>query len=176
MSYPEKLPLDVHPHWGTDEVFKKPNQYVSGFVMKNYGIGMHEQGFYEINVILCGGGSHYIGENRIDVRNGDVFIIPPNVRHGYASDEGFDVYHLLLSPRYLEKNAAELSLLPTFSTLFRVEPTLRERKSADLRLHLEPNELLALTPLFDRISEHSKGDGMESRIIAAKAKAAQPME
>ena len=56
---------------------------------------MHEQDFYEINIIVKGTGMHYINDNKVLAKVGDVFILPPRVPRGYYDNEGFDVYHLL---------------------------------------------------------------------------------
>ena len=58
--------------------------------MKDYEIGMHEQEFYEINLITKGEGMHYIDDSRIKAEVGDVFIIPPKISHGYLGGKDFD--------------------------------------------------------------------------------------
>jgi AraC family L-rhamnose operon regulatory protein RhaS len=156
----------LNKHFTVEQIFKKPILTVRGFVVKNYSEGMHSQGFYEINIVLCGSAVHRIGENDLTVGKGDVFIIPPNVDHGYAGGEGFDVYHLLISPKYLEKNSAELKLLPAFSALFRVDPLMREKASAKLHFALDDSELDALMPTLDGLIVHSSDNSTESAIIA----------
>ena len=162
--YPERLEAARHPHWEVEEIFNIPSS-VKGFVMSDYSIGMHTQSFYEINIVLGGEGAHYIGENIVSVARGDVFIIPPNVPHGYFGGRGFNVYHLVLSPRYLEKNSAELSLMPSFSALFHIEPALREQKSSKLHLHLEKDEMFSMLDLLESIIDHSESSGVADRII-----------
>ncbi len=165
--HPERLEAAKHRHWETNEIFKTPSHSVRGFIMRDYSIGMHTQNFYEINIVLDGEGAHYIGENSVAVSRGDVFIIPPNVPHGYFGGQGFNVYHLVLSPRYLSKNSAELSLLPSFSSLFHIEPTLRGQKSSKLHLHLEKDELCGLIELLESIIHHSESERIEDKIIAS---------
>lgn len=156
----------LNRHFTVEEIFKSPILMVRGFVERNYSKGMHSQGFYEINIVLRGGAIHRIGKNDLTVGKGDVFIIPPNVDHGYAGGEGFDVYHLLISPKYLEKNSAEFKLLPAFSALFRVDPLMREKASAKLHFALNDSELDALIPTLDGLIAHSRDNSTESAIIA----------
>ena len=156
----------LHRHYTIEEIFKSPILTVKGFVEKNYSRGMHSQEFYEINIVLCGSAIHRIGKNDLTVSKGDVFIIPPNVDHGYAGGEGFDLYHLLISPKYLEKNSAELKLLPAFSSLFRIDPLMREKTSAKLYFTLNDSELATLMPTLDGLLLHSREDSTESAIIA----------
>ena len=156
----------LNRHFTVEEIFKSPILMVRGFVERNYSKGMHSQGFYEINIVLRGSAIHRIGENDLTVGKGDVFIIPPNVDHGYAGGEGFDVYHLLISPKYLEKNSAELKLLPAFSSLFRIDPLMREKASAKLNFALNDSELSTLIPTLDGLVLHSRESSTESAIIA----------
>ena len=157
---------DLNRHYTVKEVFKSPILAVRGFVEKNYSKGMHSQEFYEVNIVLSGSAVHKIGEREITVGAGDTFIIPPSVLHGYSGGEGFDVYHLLISPQYLEKNSAELKLLPAFSALFRIDPLMREKTSARLHFVLDENELASLTPTLNGLTEHSSQSGAENAIIA----------
>ena len=164
--YSEKLNYPSnHPHWKVEEVFKISSRLAKGGVQRNYEIGMHIHDFYEVNIILKGEGRHYIGERSAEAVKGDIFIIPPKTSHGYTGGEGFDVYHLTLSPRYLEKYSAELTRLPAFSALFRVEPVMRERISSHLHLHLEPQELEEITPYLDSLRGRMKKSSADQIII-----------
>ena len=154
-----------HPHWRVEDVFKISTQLARGGLQKNYAIGMHNHDFYEINVVLSGEGMHYIGERRVEASEGDVFIIPPKVNHGYEGGAGFDVYHLTLSPGYMEKNSAELSQMPSFSSLFHVEPVMREHISSHMHLHLEPEELGEIQPYLDSLRGRMKSKRTEDVII-----------
>ncbi|MBO5269781.1 MAG: AraC family transcriptional regulator [Clostridia bacterium] len=157
---------NLNRHYTVEEVFKHPLLNVRGFVEKNYNKGLHSQGFYEINIVLRGNAVHRIGERSLSVGQGDVFIIPPNVLHGYAGGEGFDVYHLLVSPKFLEKHSAELKLLPAFPSLFRIDPLMRETTSARLHFVLRDEELAALMPMLEELIVHSRNSRAESAIIA----------
>jgi len=154
-----------HPHWRVEDVFKISTQLARGGLEQNYAIGMHNHDFYEINVVLSGEGMHYIGERRVEASEGDVFIIPPKVNHGYEGGAGFDVYHLTLSPGYMEKNSAELSQMPSFSSLFHVEPVMREHISSHMHLHLEPEELVEIQPYLDSLRGRMKSKRTEDVII-----------
>lgn len=142
-------------HYDVNRVFPAP-RLSRGFVEKNYSKGMHTQSFYEINIVLRGSALHRIGERQMTVGAGDTFIIPPNVPHGYEGGEGFDVYHLLLSPKYLERYASSLMLLPAFSSLFLIDPLLRSRTQARLHFALDACELASLEPHLQSLSEHNR--------------------
>ena len=134
-----------------EEIFHPP-QMAQGFTMKNYRIFMHTQAFYEVNIVLKGSATHQIGERKITVSEGDTFIIPPNIPHSYDGGEGFDVYHVLLHPKFLEKNSAELQMLPAYSSLFRIDPLLREKTTTKLHFRLTPEEIEEFTPYLAHLT------------------------
>lgn len=154
------------PHFKTEDVFRDPVKLVRGFTEKDYSAGMHSQGFYEINIVLRGEATHYVGQRALTVRKGDTFIIPPNVMHGYDGGVGFDVYHILLSPKYLEKNGADLQILPGFSSLFRIEPMVRAINLSKLHFRLSEAEMDALIPRLEALTDYTKRTGIPSAIIA----------
>lgn len=151
-----KPPLDKRRvYYKEEHIFINPTRQVSGFCERDYTCGMHQQGFYEINIITRGSAEHFIGDYQYTVSVGDCFIVPPNSWHGYIGGKGFDVYHILLTQSYIEKNASELQLLPAFSSLFRVSPLMRENYSSKLRFTLTKEELNDLLPIFNDLERYS---------------------
>ncbi|MBQ8428259.1 MAG: AraC family ligand binding domain-containing protein, partial [Clostridia bacterium] len=73
------------------------------FHENDFPLYMHAHSFYEINVITKGEGIHYIGENSIPTKSGDVFVIPPNFKHGYEDTKNLVIFHIVLSNAFLEK-------------------------------------------------------------------------
>ena len=155
-----------HPHYSTAEVFEPQSKLIRGFIEKNYNKMLHSQEFYEINIVLSGKANHYIGKRKITVSKGDTFIIPPDVMHGYDGSDGFDVYHILINPKYLEKSSADLQLLRAFPSLFRIDPLMREKTSAKLHFCLTNEEISALIPRLNNLTEHSSKNGVADSIIA----------
>ncbi len=128
--------------------------------MTDYEIGMHEQEFYEINLITNGKGTHYIGEGHISAKKGDVFIIPPNHSHGYVGGKGFDVFHILISDVFMNKHLADLQQLPSFYTLFGVEPLMRGKTPTPLNLSLNESEFNRTIALLLDINQYSNVDDL----------------
>jgi len=167
MEENEAFGIDTeHPHYTSEEVFHTPQLTVFGFVEESYNKKLHSQEFYEINIVLSGSANHYIGKRRITVSVGDTFIIPPLVMHGYDGGEGFDVYHVLLSPKYLEKYSASLQVLPAFSSLFRIDPLMREKTSAKLHFRLKEEEIASIMPRLECLHIRSHGSGHADPIIS----------
>jgi len=152
--FPLQLEKDQRYRYSHAEIFRQPGDLVHGFVMRNYRIGMHVQQFYEINIITRGTGMHYIENRRLPVRRGDVFIIPPEMAHGYEGGQGFDVFHALLSESFMEKYREEQDRLPSFYRLFQAEPLMRARAAEPFHLSLCDEELREAEKLLQMLSEY----------------------
>ena len=114
----------------------------------DYLMTVHMQEFFEINIITRGKGKHYIADNVVNVEVGDVFVIPPMVKHGYSGGSGFDVFHVLIGNKFIEKNIAELQKIPSFFVLFTAEPLMRATAKAPLYLHLDAEQFKKIYKLL----------------------------
>ena len=166
------MPIKINglDHWRPIDSFYYGDYITHGYTNTDYAEDRHSQAFYEINIITRGTGTHHFGEKTYPATRGDVFIIPPNILHGYDGGVGFDVYHLLLSPSFMQKNSTNLMRLPSYSTLFHIDPMMRERVSDKLHLHLSGAD-------FDEVCAHlvemesidhgsSVADGIMSEALA----------
>ena len=155
-----------HPFYTVEEIFAHSGKTVRGFVEKNYSKKMHSQAFYEINIVLRGKATHYIEKGSMAVEQGDVFIIPPNIMHGYDGGEGFDVYHILVSPKFLEKYSASLQLLNSFASLFKIDPLMRARASAKLHFRLTQKDLDSISSRFKTLTVRSYEQGSVDTLVS----------
>lgn len=149
----QKIGNHDHYFYTHSDFFNHSSDLVHAFLMKDYDIGMHEQEFYEINIVSRGSGLHYINNNLVNASEGDVFIIPPRVSHGYVGGVGFDVFHIILSDAFMNKYIADLQHLPSFYKLFGAEPLMRGKTIYPLHLTLSKEEI---TPTLNIISEIAK--------------------
>lgn len=150
--YPKFLSDNSKAHWEDNEIFEADNiDWIHAFIKCEYSIGMHSQGFFEINIVLKGNGRHYIENQSRNVEKGDVFIIPPYVRHGYVGAEDFDVCHVLIHKRFLDKYIADLQTLPFFFTLFNIEPLMRMNSKASLYLKISDTQFNKINYLIDNL-------------------------
>jgi AraC-like DNA-binding protein len=115
---------------------------------------MHVQEFPEINIVINGCGKHYIEDNCLNVSTGDIFFIPPNVRHGYIGNEGFDVFHVLIHQRFIDKNSADFHTLESFFDLFRAEPIMRTKSKKPLYLHLCGEKFSKIRSVLAQMEEY----------------------
>ena len=95
----------------------------------DFPLYMHSHDYYEINVISSGEGMHHLEQTSLHAKTGDVFVIPPNFKHGYESLKNLSVFHILLSNKFFEKYQSLLKEIYGFSLLFNIEPALRSQSS-----------------------------------------------
>ena len=103
MNFPKKIGINKNFHYPLSQLEEHPFDMIRGFIQHNFTCFMHRHEFYEINIITSGYGMHYIEDERFLVKRGQVFVIPPMVRHGYICGEGLDVFHLHIHPDYFKQ-------------------------------------------------------------------------
>lgn len=101
-----------------------------------FPINMHAHDFYEINIIVSGEGFHCLNEEKIRVGAGEVFIIPPHLKHGYFQINNLEVFHILLSPQFFDIYKKSLKSIEGYASLFDIEPFLRSSRSNKTLLRL----------------------------------------
>ena len=151
--YPSKLDFEKGTVYyrEADCFTQTPHHLVHADPHPHYNLKMHAHQFCEINVITGGEGRHYIGDTSLPARVGDVFILPPEVPHGYYSEGTIDISHVLLRAEFLARYREELSLLPAFSLLFDIEPEVRRSSGKNYNLHIDTHHLFEITDQLSRI-------------------------
>jgi len=115
--------MDVFP---TEENFHQyPNQMIRCLIERNYNYDLHRQHFYEMNIVTRGRGIHYYCNQQFETSVGDVFVIMPNIPHGYRNIDNLDVFHLLIHPQFLQRYKQDLQEIPGVYSLFYIAPQLR---------------------------------------------------
>lgn len=140
----QNLPRSEKFYYESKDTFKSDIDNVHAFPRTDFETGMHMQEFFEINIITRGRGEHYVGDACIETRAGDVFVISPNLEHGFVGGHGFDVFHILISDKFINKNMNELKMIPSFFTLFNAEPMVRGRAKESFYLRLTESEFETL--------------------------------
>lgn len=95
---------------------------------EQYPLLMHQHDFHEVNIIVKGNGRHYIKNKNYPAKVGDVFFIPPFIRHGYWTDkpDEMQIFHLLIEKSLLTNYQMEINRFPGFHILFEIEPHIRQ--------------------------------------------------
>lgn len=160
-TFPATLePDEKKSNWGYDDCFHGlPLEYVHVFVHHDYSMKMHTHSFYEVNLVLRGSGRHYLEGQSFPVERGCVFVIPPDIRHGYLAcppeedREGrtLDVCHFLVHSAFFHKYAEELRSMTGFPALFEIEPYLRSRYEEEMFLVLHEQQMAQLQPSLSQL-------------------------
>lgn len=138
-----------------------------GIYFNNYSIEIHDHTYHEINIILSGSGIHTIESQTFATEAGDVFVIPPGVRHGYRSQsDDFLVFHIIIKNRFFDKCESELSKFPGFMVLFEIEPFLRAQNRKTF-LHLDPESLNYLKKVLYAYTDLQKEELDETDILSS---------
>jgi len=161
----KRPPNKDHFYYYHHEFFHTDLNITRAFLEKDYDIGMHQQEFYEINIITKGEGIHFIEENKIPAKVGSVFIIPPNITHGYIGGKNFNVFHILLSEKFMQKNITDLQQLPNFYMLFNAEPLMRTTTRNLLHLSLDKKQIKVVFEIINKLLDlDDKTDSITSLI------------
>lgn len=162
--YPKILPDHFRKEYSHNDYFSKDiKTYTRSYFHKTSmagPIGMHSHKFYEINIIVDGKGHHYIENQICDARAGCVFIIPPNIRHGYYEEEGanLNIFHTLLSFAFFEQYSEEIKNLPGYAILFEIEPYLRSEFDGELFLTMSDEQLNLIMPDLTTLASYEKSE------------------
>lgn len=136
--------MNIDFHCNEKQNFKRPEQCVRAFTYTEYSIGLHNHDFYEMNIVLAGRGVHQIEDERVQVRRGDVFVIPPMTAHAYFNTEHLEVYHILFKKEFIRRNEHESVKVPGYLKLMEIEPFLRQNCPDALFLHLTPSQIIEI--------------------------------
>lgn len=154
MRYPEKLEKHVVPKYNYLTTFPTRNDnhedgyFVHAFYhdKTQYPLLMHAHDYYELNIVTDGVGRHYIENNYVDSKKGSVFVIPPNIMHGYYNGVNLEIFQLALSDSFMTKFSKELKSFAGYSMLFEIEPILRKSFNEEFFLSLTNDEMKAILP------------------------------
>ena len=167
-----KIPDAPRYFFSVEYIFVGIYNTCAAFEKTDFDTGFHVQEFYELCVISKGEGYHIIEDSVVKATRGDVFIVPPGRKHAFVGGEGFNLYFIHLSPKFLEENTPRLKTLPAFFALFEIEPLMRINGAKYRHLYLEESVLSETLKILDTVSKSWQDDEashliQESYIIIA---------
>ena len=108
----------------------------------NADFTIHSHDFMELVIIFKGKGTHCIFDREYPIEEGDVFVIPPNVEHGYKNACTLSLFNIMFNlSSFPFIKQYDLQTLPGFHLLFEAEPNLRKSHSFKSRLRLSKKTL-----------------------------------
>ena len=147
----EAIPRAPRYIYTVEYIFHNQFETASAFVKRNDETGFHIQEFYEICVISKGEGYHVIEDTVVKAKKGDVFIVPPWRRHAIRGGRTVDVHYMHLSPKFFEQYLDKMTELPSFLSLFRIEPMMRVSGDTYRHLYLEDSVLNEVTTIIESL-------------------------
>lgn len=128
---------------------------------------IHTHNFHELNIVMTGNGKHFLDNSTYCISSGDIFIMPPNVSHGYEFDsQKYSIFHLLFSKQFFQKYKEHLEKLNGYEILFNIDPLIRtQNNTLNNFLHINISENYNLLRVFDELSllEDEKKKNTESQ-------------
>ena len=97
----------------------------------HYSVDVHDHDFYEFVYVTEGYCLHTVDGLSSLLMEGDCFILPPGIRHGYSGNRVTHIYNCIFDATVLESCLPQLQQLPGLDSLFGTTPNRNI-----LRLHL----------------------------------------
>lgn len=127
---------------------------------RDFPLLMHSHNFYEINIVTEGTGTHFIESNSFPAQTGDVFVIPPNISHGYSedADRSLKILHILLSRGFMLEYDQILKGIEGYSLLFNIEPQLRKDNNIKIFANINNAEFIYYLHEIGKLVSFCEGD------------------
>lgn len=151
-----------------NKVFKSHELVQAYFHDETYAsTPIHTHNFYELNIVMSGNGKHMVNNSTFHITSGDVFIMPPNISHGYMfNSKNYSIFHLLFNKHFFKKYESHLNNMTGYQILFNIDPLLRSQENiVNSFLHINITENYNLTRIFNELTllekEHGKNTEQE---------------
>lgn len=97
-------------------------------IRKGQEIPLHTHDFIELVYVVEGSSVHEMSGMTYELRSGDMFILEPNIYHGYKGSRQKEtiVYNLLFKLELLHRELNTLCEIPSFLDFFYIAPFLRK--------------------------------------------------
>ena len=150
----DKQQIDIHstPLWKASEWFPSKASMVHCYYhYLGNSIGLHQNEFYEMDIVVAGKGTHVLAKQEIAVSPGYVCIIPPQMQHGYLNNENLNVFHALIRSAFLERYFQELQSLPGFTLLFEISPYIAKSNAGSISFRMNEESFSEIVPDIDAL-------------------------
>lgn len=129
--------------------------------------GDHSHTFYELVLVREGGAFHFMNDETVPIRAGNVFLVPPGKIHGYRDTEHLGIYNILFSAKILDTFKHDLSNTPNYQMLFHLQPELfSNMRTKTEMLTLDHGHFTRVVTLADEIMGEEKRKESGGRTVA----------
>ncbi len=108
----------------------------------------HED-FFELTIVLDGKATHLVGNERSQIKKGDVFVMGNGILHGYEEPQNFRICNIMFRPEALLSADYDVKKLPGFHALFLLEPLFNTPQGFQSRLILNSEQFRTVCQLID---------------------------
>ncbi len=134
---------------------------------RHQGAELHTHECSELVVVLGGRATHRDAAGSHAIAAGDVFVVHPGVRHGYAGSRSLDLVNVVFDRAHFAARLESLRPLAGFRALFDLEPTARQRAGVTPALSLSAAALGAVEPLLGLMQRELEGKAPGYRELAS---------
>ncbi len=127
---------------------------------------LHTHECSELVVVLGGRASHRDAAGSHPIAAGDVFVVHPGVRHGYAASDRLDLVNVVFDRAHFAAPLESLRDLAGFRALFDLEPTARQSAGVAPALSLPAAALGAVESLLVQLQRELEGKAPGYRELA----------
>ena len=141
---------------------------ISSSVLKVSSFEFHTHDFSELAIILGGTAIHITDAGEYPIAAGDVFVLNPDMAHGFHQCEGLHICNIMYDPDQLLNDLFDVRQMPGFHALFVVEPRYRTHHPTVDLLRLSIDSLNRAQTLIDRMTAEyeTQTEGYASMIQA----------
>ncbi|WP_136079530.1 helix-turn-helix domain-containing protein [Pontiella desulfatans] len=112
----------------------------------------HSHDYTELVVVYEGNGINTVDGYDYPVSAGEVFVIHEGIKHSYRNTKNLHLCNVMFDSPLLETCGVDISHLPGFHALFRLEPKMR-KTDFNSRLHLPQKELMEARGIIERLTK-----------------------
>jgi AraC-like DNA-binding protein len=105
--------------------------------------------FFELTIVLGGEATHLVGNERSQIKKGDVFVMGNGIMHGYEDPHDFRICNIMFRPEALLSADYDVKKLPGFHSLFLLEPLFNTPQGFQSRLTLDAEQFRTICRLID---------------------------
>ena len=125
----------------------------------------HSHDFTELVVVYEGSGINIVEGFEYPLVAGDVFVLNPGQKHAYKDTKHLHLCNVLFDADIIGLKSLDMTHLPGFHALFRLEPKLR-KKNFNSRLHLRDKELMKARAVIEDIEQELEQKRPGFRLIS----------
>ena len=109
----------------------------------------HAHNFAELVLVTDGSGEHIIEDSSYPLNRGDVYVINPDVSHGFRTSERLEFYNIAFKPELALCD--EVRAMKGYRVLFDLEPIYRIENDFGAKLSLEPAKIAKAIDLAEEM-------------------------